>query len=447
LDHATPAISIGGTNISHTIDDRPLSRLQLRVLVICALVILLDGFDVQIITYIAPSLSDFLHLQRGMLGPVFSAGLVGTVLGALLIAPLSDRLGRKSVLAACVLIFGLCSLGTVTSTSVESLMVWRLVGGLGLGGATPIATALGAEYAPRRIRGTAVMIIYCGFAVGAAGGGLLAAALLKSFGWQSVFLIGGILPLALFVGIVLLLPESISFLAMKGKRPDLIARYVSQIDPAVQVNPRGDIVVDEPAKGFPVGHLFTHGRAARTLLLWLMFFANITSLYFMVSWFPTLANAAGIELNKAVLASAVIQVGSIVGTLSLAGFAKRFNAFTILGVGFAGGTLALLLMSVAGSSFAYLACTAFLGGFFVIGTQTGANGTSSIVYPSSVRATGVGWALGVGRLGAVLGPFLGGLMVTHQWPTQHLYMAAAVPAAVAAVCALALSRMLRRETD
>lgn len=447
MDHSIPSLSLGGVDITTIIDRRPISRFQFRVLLICGLVILLDGFDVQLITFVAPALKDFFHIERSMLGPVFSAGLVGTVLGALVIAPLSDRIGRRAVLAGCVLVFALCAFGTITASSVDAVMIWRLVGGLGLGGATPIAVALSAEYTPKRARATAVMIVYCGYAVGAAGGAVLSALLIKAFGWQSVFVVGGVVPLVLFILIMLHLPESISFLGMQRKRPDLIARYVAAIDPRAKLDPRGEIQVDEPAKGFPIGQLFVNRRAPRTLVLWLMFFANIMSLYFMVSWFPTLANGLGVELSKAVLSSALIQVGSILGTLSLAGLVQRFDTFIAMACCYFGGAIALFLMSLAGPSVPYLMLVAFLGGFFVIGTQTSANGISSIVYPASVRATGVGWALGVGRLGAVLGPLVGGFLLAKHWSTSQLFIAAAVPAVVSGLCAMALSRFLRRDTE
>jgi AAHS family 4-hydroxybenzoate transporter-like MFS transporter len=167
----TPTVSIGGVDVSRVIDETRLGRFQLRILILCFVVIMLDGFDVQVITYLAPVLTDAFHVQRSMLGPVFSAGLIGTVLGALIVAPFADRIGRKAGLMVCILLFGLYSLGTMTASSIESLMVWRLIGGLGLGSATPIAVTLGAEYSPKQIRPTAVMLIYCGFAAGAAGGG------------------------------------------------------------------------------------------------------------------------------------------------------------------------------------------------------------------------------------------------------------------------------------
>jgi AAHS family 4-hydroxybenzoate transporter-like MFS transporter len=378
-----------------------------------------------------------------MLGPVFSAGLVGTVLGALLIAPLADRIGRKTALLACIALFGICSLLTAAATDLQQVMIVRLIGGLGLGGATPIAVAVGAEYSPQRSRATIVMLVYCGYAIGAAGGGLISAYLLTAMTWHAVFILGAALPLLLLIAIWLWLPESITYLAYRGTRNDLIAAYARRIDPATTIDPSGVLEVEDKAQGFPVAQLFAGGRTPRTLWLWLMFVTNILSLYFMISWFPTLATTAGVDVSSALVAASLIQVGSIFGTLTLAALARRIETFVVMTIGYAGGALALVLIAIAGGSVAYLMAVAFLAGFFVIGTQTGANAVSALVYPPSIRSTGVGWALGIGRLGAIAGPYVGGELIALHWSSRDLFMAAAAPAVIAAASAAIISRLVR----
>jgi AAHS family 4-hydroxybenzoate transporter-like MFS transporter len=445
MEQPTQAIWLGTLDVTAAIDQSPLGALGLRVLVLCGLVILIDGFDVQVITYVAPVLTQALGVDRSMLGPVFSSGLVGTMLGALLLAPTADRIGRKLILCGCILLFALCSLGTITASGIESLMAWRFMAGLGLGGATPIAVAFGAEFCPARIRATAVMIIYTGFAVGAGGGGLIAAKMIPALGWSSVFLLGGMAPLVLLGVLLVLLPESISDVARRG-RSDLVARTIVQIAPGVSADPNAPVRLGEREAGFPVKRLFVEGRTPRTIVLWIMFFTNILSLYFMVSWFPTLAHASGLELSDAVRAAATIQVGSILGTLSLAALVRRVDTFTVMSLGFLGGAIALVLVAFA-SGVVYFTAIAFLAGFFVIGTQTGANGISALVYPASMRSTGVGWALGIGRIGSILGPSIGGLLIALDWPTRDLFIAAAGPALLASLSAFVLSRMLRRSPE
>jgi AAHS family 4-hydroxybenzoate transporter-like MFS transporter len=443
MEIRTPLISLGGVDVSGIIDSHRLSGFQIGIFVLCALTIMIDGFDVQSIAYVAPVLTRAFGVERAMLGPVFSAGLVGTVLGALLIAPLADRIGRKTALLGCIALFGICSLLTAAATDLQQLMIVRLIGGLGLGGATPIAVAVGAEYSPQKSRAAIAMLIYCGYAIGAAGGGLISAYLLTAMTWHAVFIVGAVLPLLLLIAIRLWLPESITYLAYRGTRNDLIAAYARRIDPGTTIDPNGVLEVEDKAQGFPIAQLFADGRTSRTLWLWLMFVTNILSLYFMISWFPTLATTAGVDVGSALVAASLIQVGSIFGTLTLAALARRIDTFVVMTIGYAGGASALALIAIADGSVAYLMVVACLAGFFVIGTQTGANAVSALVYPPSIRSTGVGWALGIGRLGAIAGPYIGGELIARHWSSRDLFMAAAAPAAIAAASALIISRLVR----
>ncbi len=293
MDIRTPVISLGGVDVSGIIDSHRLSGFQIGIFVLCALTIMIDGFDVQSIAYVAPVLTHAFGIERAMLGPVFSAGLVGTALGALLIAPLADRLGRKTALLGCIALFGLCSLLTAAATDLQQLLIVRLIGGLGLAGRRRSRWPSAPSSARSAGRATIVMLIYCGYAVGAAGGGLISAYLLKAMTWHAVFILGAVLPLLLLIAIWLWLPESISYLAYRGTRKDLIAAYARRIDPAVSIDSNGAIEIEDKAQGFPIAQLFAGARAPRTLWLWLMFVTNILSLYFMISWFPTLATTAG----------------------------------------------------------------------------------------------------------------------------------------------------------
>ncbi|WP_175690547.1 MFS transporter [Burkholderia anthina] len=446
MERLQRSIRLGSIDVTDVIDRGSMSGTAWRVLILCLMAMLADGFDIQVITYVAPILTRALGVDRALLGPVFSSGLIGTTLGAFVFGSLGDRLGRKQVLCACLLLFAICSLGTATASGIESLMAWRFVSGLGLGGLTPLTVAYVAEYCPGRFKVPAAMITTSGYAIGAAGGGLLAAYMIPLLGWRSVFVLGGIVPILILVAIVVLLPQSIFDLARRG-RADLVALALKRIAPAVPVDADAPVRLAEKVSGFPVGRLFKEGRTSRTLVLWVMFFANILSLYFMVSWLPTIAHTSGIALADAVRAAAVMQVGSVLGTFSLAVLVRKFDTFGMVGAGFGAGALTLVLLAFAGSSVAGFTTIAFLAGFFVIGTQTGANAVSAFAYPPSLRATGVGWALGIGRTGAILGPTIGGVLMALGWPTRDLLLVAAGPALLASICAFALSRMLRRSSD
>ncbi|GJH18418.1 MFS transporter [Caballeronia novacaledonica] len=446
MDRPLRSIRLGSVDVTDVIDRGSMSAVAWRVLALCLIAMLVDGFDIQVITYVAPVLTRDLGIERSLLGPVFSSGLVGTTLGAFIFGSLGDRLGRKSVLCACMLVFALCSLGTITATGIKSLMIWRFVSGLGLGGLTPLTVAYVAEFCPGRYKVSAAMITTSGYAIGAAGGGLLASFMIPMFGWHSVFILGGVAPVLILVAIAVMLPQSIVDLARRG-RSDLVAKAMTRIAPTISVDPAAPISLAEKASGFPVRRLFSEGRTPRTIVLWIMFFANILSLYFMVSWLPTIAHGSGIDLPDAVRAAAVMQVGSVLGTFSLAALVRKFDTFGMVGFGFGAGALALVLLAFAGSSITYFTTVAFFAGFFVIGTQTGANAVSAFAYPSSLRSTGVGWALGIGRTGAIIGPSLGGALMALGWPTRDLLLIAAGPALLAALCAFAISRMVAREPE
>src|SRR3984885_3279154 len=287
---AISQIQGGGTpvDVAQFIDQQPVGGFQIRLLLICAAVLFLDGFDTQAIGYVAPALAREWGLSKAALGPVFSAGLFGLMIGALLFGPLADRVGRRKIIIFSTLAFGLGTFATAFIQDVNSLLAIRFLTGLGLGGAMPNAIAMTSEFNPRRRRATMVMIMFCGFSVGAALGGFLAAALIPAFGWRAVFLLGGAVPLLLLPVLAIQLPESVRFLVLAGRTPLRVAGLLRSINPDIQVEPSTKFIVHEPAlAGLPVLHLFRGGRTAVTLLLWVVFFMSLLDLYFLSNWLPT----------------------------------------------------------------------------------------------------------------------------------------------------------------
>jgi AAHS family 4-hydroxybenzoate transporter-like MFS transporter len=427
--------------IAELIDRRPVGRFQIRVIALCACVVFMDGFDTQAIGYVAPTLGRLWGLKPGALGPVFGAGLFGLMLGALIGGPLADRVGRKRIIVLSTLAFGICSLLTVTADSLDGLLLWRLATGLGLGGAMPNAIALTSEYSPQRSRATLVMIMFCGFSLGSALGGAFAAHLIPIFGWTAVFWLGGALPIVLGVILVVALPESMRFLALKGGEDRRIRAIFAHIAPGSGSGPETKFVArEERLPGFTVPHLFARGRALGTSLLWIMFFMNLLDLYFLANWLPTLLSNAGIAVEIAVIITTLLQIGGVAGAVSLGWLIDRHSPFLVLAAAYLVAGLLIAAIGMSGSSLALLVPAVFGAGFCIVGAQIGANALAASFYPTAIRSTGVGWALGIGRIGSIIGPVVGGIILSLRWETKSLFLIGALPAFCAAVAALVMDR-------
>lgn len=420
--------------------------LQLRVTLLCAIVAMLDGFDTQSIAYVAPRIAEDWGLKASEFGPIFAAGLFGLMAGAFLLSPAADRWGRKKVILLSTSIFGLFALLTAWATSMNELLAYRFITGVGLGAAMPNIIALTSEYAPQRLRATLVTVMFCGFPLGSTLGGLVSSWLIAHFDWHSVFVLGGVLPLLLLPLLAALLPESLRYLAASGAAP---ARYEPIVrsaypgeDPAtVMAGLRGEAAGVQ--SGFSVFELFRHGRLPTTLLLWLAFFMNLLVMYFLVNWLPTLLKSAGLPLEKAILSTAMLNLGGVVGALALGRLIDRFSAYTVLGAAYAASAGFIALIAFSGQNLTGLLAGAALSGFGVVGAQIGCNALAAAIYPTHIRATGVGWALGVGRIGAIVGPLAGGALLAAAWTPSSIILVAAVPAVLAAVAVVLLGRVRR----
>ena len=428
-------------NVSEYIDQHPIGAFQIRVLLICAAVLFIDGFDTQAIGYVAPALVAEWKLSRAALGPVFSAGLFGLMIGALIFGTLADRIGRKRIIVLSTAAFGIGTLATIFVQDAAWLIALRFMTGLGLGGAMPNATALTSEFSPHRRRATMVMAMFVGFSIGAALGGLLAAALIPAFGWRSVFLVGGLAPLPLVPVLLRALPESVRYLALVGGRDREVAGLLQRVAPFM--NSAGDVrfIVHEPRlPGLPVAHLFAEGRAVMTLLLWVVFFVSLLDLYLLSNWLPTVLNDLGVSISAAAAIGALFQVGGVVGTFALGRFIDRFS-FRALAFTYLCAAIAVAAIGLSSHSRGLVSLAIFAAGFCIVGAQIASNALTATHYPTAIRSTGVGWALGIGRIGSIVGPLIGGAMLVHQMGVQSLFTVAAIPALVAAAASLLLARI------
>lgn len=428
------------------LDTGKLSALQIFVIALCALIALLDGFDTQAIGYAAPRIADDWGIAPKSFGPIFSAGLFGLMAGAFILGPVADKIGRKTVIVGATFVFGALALLTAWAADLQQLLLLRFLTGIGLGAVLPNIIALTSEYAPARLRATAVMVMFCGFPLGSTIGGLISSPLMEAYGWRAVFVMGGIAPLVILPLLIFALPESVRFLAVRGAAEDKIGRILKRINPDISVKDFIAGVQAEKAsapKGLTVPQLFAEGRAASTVLLWVTFFMSLLVYYFLVNWLPTLVRESGLPLKLAIYSTAILNLGGVAGALVLARLLDRFSPYIVLGLTYLATAGFVALVAYGTTSASFLMVAAALAGFGAAGGQIGSNALAAALYPTAIRSTGVGWALGVGRVGAILGPLIAGALLGMNWAPQAIILSAALPALVGAA-AVFLMGVVRR---
>lgn len=451
---STPATRVANViNVTELVDNAPFGALHWRAFALCMACLVMDGFDVQALGYTAPSIIREWGVANAALGPVFAAANFGVLVGALLCSMLADRIGRRPVIVAAALFFGVMTLLTARASTVPQLLAMRLLAGIGLGTIVSNASSLVGEYSSKRMRATMIMYAGVGFTGGAAFGGFIAAALIPSYGWRSVFVFGGAIPILIGVAMLAALPESLQFMALRGKRPDNLARWLNRIDPTLHASAADAFVVREENKaGVPIFHLFREGRAIPTLLFWVVNFMNLLNLYSLASWLPTVVRDSGYSAQTGVLVGTVLQVGGTLGTVGLASLVARGGFVRIMSATFVIAAISVALIGQPGVSLALLYLIVFIAGWCVVGSQPGLNALSGAYYPTYIRSTGVGAGLGVGRIGAIVGPAIGGMFMAAHWTTRDIFLAASIPAAISAFAMFSLrfvvgTRLGRAATD
>jgi AAHS family 4-hydroxybenzoate transporter-like MFS transporter len=421
-------------DVQSLINSSPISRYQWRVVILCFLIVFLDGLDTAAMGFIAPALSQDWGIERASLGPVMSAALIGMVFGALGSGPLADRFGRKVVLVGAVLLFGAFSLASAYSSNVEQLLVLRFLTGLGLGAGMPNATTLLSEYTPERKKSLLVTSMFCGFNLGMAGGGFISAKLIPAFGWHALLLLGGVLPLLLGVVLILWLPESARFLVVRNRGSERIRRVLAPIAPAL-VAQAGSFSVPEQrtVKSRNVlAVIFSSTYSTGTLLLWLTYFMGLVIVYLLTSWLPTLMRESGASMEQSAFIGALFQFGGVLSAVGVGWAMDRFNPHKVIGAFYLLAGVFAYAVGQSLGNITVLATLVLVAGMCVNGAQSAMPSLAARFYPTQGRATGVSWMLGIGRFGAILGAWMGATLLGLGWNFEQVLTALVVPAGLAA---------------
>ena len=415
----------------HALENQRLGALQLRVIVICTLVQMCDGYDVGSIGWSVPQLTHVWHMAPRAFALAFMWSNIGVLVGALLAGPIGDRFGRKPLLMVSIGMFGIASLVSAFSTSLVFLTATRFFTGAGIAGGFAGTTALTGDYSPARLRATLIMVTFTGAPLGGFVGGLVVSYLLHlGFNWPIIFVIGGVFPLVLVAVMAIWLPESARFLAAKT---DLAPRHRALLQRLDIAHIGVAHAVDLPV-GNPIAMLFGEGYALRTILLWIIFFCSLMNLFLFVFWLPEILHLTGMTPAQAVFATSLHTLGAICAVFYLGYLIDKFGPQRALAANFAVGLIFIALLALAAMPYLVLLLIVFLSGAAVIGSQTGSNATCGAIYPARMRTSGIGWALGVGRLGGIAAAPLGGYLLSRGLPPREVFLSALVFALIAAVC-------------
>ncbi|MFZ4284999.1 MFS transporter [Variovorax sp. HJSM1_2] len=425
------------TDVQVFLNTHGFSGYQWLIFGLCFMVVLLDGFDTAAIGYIAPSLVGEWGVSKPALAPVLSAALFGLAGGALSAGPLADRLGRRTVLLASVFVFGAACLASGYVNSLTELTVLRFITGLGLGAAMPNAVTLTSEFCPDRQRAMLTNAMFCGFPLGAAFGGFLAAWMIPQWGWRSVLHLGGVVPLILFVVMLFTLPESVRYMVAKGQPVERIRRILARISATVAdassfvlTEARADVAAKSG-----LGVVLSPRYRTGSLMLWLAYFMGLVIFYALINWMPILFKEAGMSPQKATLVSALFPLGGV-GAIAFGWLMDRFNANRVIALGFALTALAVFLVGQLIGDDGMLILMVFVAGAIMNTAQSSLPALAAAFYPTQGRATGVSWMLGIGRFGGIAGSFLVAQLTAHQMGFASIFAVVAIPGLIAAAALL-----------
>jgi MFS transporter, AAHS family, 4-hydroxybenzoate transporter len=418
------------SSIETALENQRVGGLQIRVAALCALVQICDGYDINSIGVTVPALTHAWNLPGPAFTQAFLWSSIGIMVGALSAGPIGDRVGRKPLLLVSLTIFGLASLLSAFAGSLLMLSILRFFTGMGIGGAFPGSATLTGDYAPQRLRATMIMATFTGAPLGGFLCGQLAGVLLATFGWPSVFVVGGVVPLLMVPVLALWLPESPRFLAARRN----LSPHQSALLRRLDIMP-GEAAAEglDLAQGNPIKMLFGKGYALSTVLLWVIFFCSLMNLFLFGYWMPEVLHLMGMTPPEAARATSYRDLGAIFAVLYLGLLIDRSGPERALALHYAAGVVFIAMIALVAMPYLLLVLMIFFSGMTIIGSQTGANATCGKLYPARMRTSGLGWALGIGRLGGIAAPALGGYLLSLGVHPPHIFLSACGFALIAAI--------------
>jgi AAHS family 4-hydroxybenzoate transporter-like MFS transporter len=433
-------IDVGGL-----VDGQRIRGVNLAVLLLCLLATIIDGYDIFVPGVIAPELIRTWHFPPAQLGGMFSLGMVGIILGAALFGYLGDRFGRKRAIVLASLLYGALTLVSLAADNLTEFTILRFLIGLGIGGAIPNAIALVAEFTPRRARTSFLLLVMVGAPIGQLLPALVSVTLVPSQGWHVLLVVGGVGPLLIAALAQWALPESVKFLTIHAHRRGELLALARRMRPDLAL-PEGTVfVIAEPPSrpGWSPASLFAEGLAPLTSLVWLCLGSGLLGIYFVASWLPAALQAAGATPQEAAGRLAFFALGGIAGGLLMTQLMRRFGVLAIVGV-FLVSVPLVACIGLSGLDTATVSALTAAAGFCVIAIINGVEAVMGLIYPTAIRAKGAGWGLAVGRLGAVIGPLIGGMLVSRHLSNFALFMAPSICLAVGTLASAVLAMLLMR---
>ncbi|MBV9824062.1 MAG: MFS transporter [Alphaproteobacteria bacterium] len=429
-----PETAFSGTE--HALETQRIGPLQIRVALLCGLIQTCDGYDLNSIAWAVPSLIKEWHLAAPVFATAFMWSSIGIMVGALAAGPLGDRFGRKPLLLTSLTIFGIASLLSTFAGSLGGLALLRFFTGLGIGGGYSGSASLTGDYAPARRRALMIMASFTGAPLGGFIGGQLVAALLPHFGWQVIFVLGAAFPLLLLPVVAVWLPESPRFLLRRATLRPRDRALLARLD--LTAFDKNDHRLDV-ATGNPVAMLFSKGYALQTILLWTVYFCSLMNLFLFAYWMPTVLNLTGMSPSQAVFASSLRDCGALFAVFYLGVAIDRYGPERSLALHYAAGAVFIAVIALVALPYLLLLIVAFFAGLTITGSQTGANGACGKLYPARMRTSGMGWALGIGRLGGIAAPVLGGWLLSLGFAPTHIFLSSCLFALIAATATALLA--------